>query len=110
MNPLRALLISRNHDLDTALAKLLKRAGFDVDLLWLFGKQIINSSFSKTYIADSTISLIEMLVILSKNNKYDLVVICEDQTLLDVINSNLPDDTDLTPEMGHIKSVVTALG
>ncbi len=85
----KALLIGKSFELTTAPLPLLKRADFDVDLIAFFGISARDSSFRNIYCINSMGQLAEILPGLLSQSNYDLVVVGDDETLLDIHGSNL---------------------
>lgn len=85
----KALLIGKSFELTTAPMPILKRADFDVDLIAFFGISARDSSFRSIYCINSIGQLAKILPKLLRQSNYDLVVVGDDETLLDIHGSNL---------------------
>lgn len=90
MTNFRALLVSSNYVLAFSVVPLLKRAGFDIDL-------IAANGFEENFGGVSTISyrkgeLASCAALAINKKNYDLIILSDDEAIGEILRSNLPCD------------------
>lgn len=90
MTNLRALLISSNHALAFAPVPILKRAGFDIDLIAPNGFEEYFAEVSIIAYGKGELASCSALAI--KKKTYDLIILSDDEAIGEILRSNLPCD------------------
>ncbi len=112
MQKLRALLVGQCAELMLAMPSLLHRSGFEVDVI-LINELLKKSKFIANY--ETALNSENILQKLSEKNLdvYDFIVICDDQTLKNILDSNLTTEQKLKllpvkseKDFGHIFSKI----
>lgn len=113
MKQLQALLIGQNYELTLAALPLLKRSNFEVDLIAISSEAIQSDLLRRVHSLDSINLLAKLLLSLSAGVEYDVVVVGDDVTLLDILKLNISDDvkTKFLPiasldKAGHLYSKI----
>jgi len=113
MKQLQALLIGQSYELTMAALPLLKRSNFEVDLIAIGSEAIQSDLLRKVHSLDSINLLAKLLLSLSVEVEYDVVVVGDDATLLDILKLNISDDvkTKFLPitsldKAGHLYSKI----
>lgn len=88
----KALLVGQLYGLTAAPLQLLKRSGFEVDLISIKDRSPPVCEYRRVFMIDHMEQLSELLISLSECFEYDLVVVGDDDTLKNITGLALADD------------------
>lgn len=92
MRQLQAVLIGQSYELTTAVLPLLKRANFEVDLILINSRCDQFCLCRNIYFVELHSQLAALLLELSADHKYDVVVVGDDETLLDILKLDISEN------------------